>query len=84
MSELTTQSHVVVIGVFDGVHNGHQELLTHAKAIADGREIIVLTFDPHPTTVFAPDRAPSAALVPMIRNQDRHKRSAEGCHAHGH
>jgi len=59
MSELTTQTHVVVIGVFDGVHKGHQELLTHAKAIADGREIIVLTFDPHPTTVFAPDRAPS-------------------------
>ena len=58
MSELTTQSHVVVIGVFDGVHKGHQELLTHAKAIADGREIVVLTFDPHPTTVFAPDRAP--------------------------
>jgi riboflavin kinase/FMN adenylyltransferase len=58
MSELSTQSHVVVIGVFDGVHKGHQELLNHAKAIADGREIIVLTFDPHPTTVFAPDRAP--------------------------
>ena len=59
MSELTIQSHVVVIGVFDGVHKGHQELLTHAKAIADGREIVVLTFDPHPTTVFAPDRAPA-------------------------
>ena len=58
MSELSTQSHVVVIGVFDGVHKGHQELLTRAKAIADGREIIALTFDPHPTTVFAPDRAP--------------------------
>jgi riboflavin kinase/FMN adenylyltransferase len=59
MSELDTQSHVVVIGVFDGVHKGHQELLKRAKAIADGREIIALTFDPHPTTVFAPDRAPS-------------------------
>jgi riboflavin kinase/FMN adenylyltransferase len=59
MSELTIQSHVVVIGVFDGVHKGHQELLNRAKAVADGREIIVLTFDPHPTTVFAPDRAPS-------------------------
>ena len=58
MSELSAKSHVVVIGVFDGVHKGHQELLNHAKAIADGREIIVLTFDPHPTTVFAPDRAP--------------------------
>lgn len=58
MSELSTQSCVVVIGVFDGVHKGHQELLNYAKAISDGREIIVLTFDPHPTTVFAPDRAP--------------------------
>lgn len=58
MSEHSAQSHVVVIGVFDGVHKGHQELLNHAKAIADGREIIALTFDPHPTTVFAPDRAP--------------------------
>jgi riboflavin kinase/FMN adenylyltransferase len=58
MSEHSAQSHVVVIGVFDGVHKGHQELLNRAKAIADGREITVLTFDPHPTTVFAPDRAP--------------------------
>jgi riboflavin kinase/FMN adenylyltransferase len=59
MSAHSAQSHVVVIGVFDGVHKGHQELLNRAKAIADGREIIALTFDPHPTTVFAPDRAPS-------------------------
>jgi riboflavin kinase/FMN adenylyltransferase len=50
---------VVLIGVFDGVHKGHQELLNRAKAIADGRQIIALTFDPHPTTVFAPDRAPT-------------------------
>ena len=59
MSEQTSQSHVVIIGVFDGVHKGHQELLKRAKDIADGREIVALTFDPHPTTVFAPDRAPT-------------------------
>jgi riboflavin kinase/FMN adenylyltransferase len=59
MSEQTSQSHVVLIGVFDGVHKGHQELLKRAQAIADGREIVALTFDPHPTTVFAPDRAPT-------------------------
>lgn len=59
MSELTSQSHVVLIGVFDGVHKGHQGLLNRAKAVADGRQIIALTFDPHPTTVFAPDRAPT-------------------------
>jgi riboflavin kinase/FMN adenylyltransferase len=53
------ESNVVVIGVFDGVHKGHQQLLNRAKEIADGRPIVALTFDPHPTTVFAPDKAPS-------------------------
>ncbi len=49
---------VVVIGVFDGVHKGHQALLKRAKEIADGRSIVALTFDPHPRTVFAPDSVP--------------------------
>ena len=54
-----SETSVVVIGVFDGVHKGHQLLLNRAKEIADGRPIIALTFDPHPTTVFAPDKAPT-------------------------
>lgn len=54
-----SDTNVVVIGVFDGVHKGHQALLNRAKDIADGRSIIALTFDPHPTTVFAPDKAPT-------------------------
>lgn len=54
MSETT----VIVIGVFDGVHKGHQALLNRAKEIADGRSIVALTFDPHPRTVFAPDSVP--------------------------
>ena len=54
MSEPT----VVVIGVFDGVHKGHQALLNRAKDTADGRTIIALTFDPHPRAVFAPNSVP--------------------------
>jgi riboflavin kinase/FMN adenylyltransferase len=50
---------VVLIGVFDGVHKGHQFLINRAKEIADGRNVIALTFDPHPMHVFAPDRAPT-------------------------
>jgi riboflavin kinase/FMN adenylyltransferase len=54
-----SETSVVLIGVFDGVHKGHQQLLNRAKEIADGRAIIALTFDPHPTTVYAPTKVPT-------------------------
>jgi riboflavin kinase/FMN adenylyltransferase len=54
-----SSGNVVVIGVFDGVHQGHQLLLDRAKEIAAGRNVVALTFDPHPMQVFAPDRAPT-------------------------
>jgi len=54
---------VVVIGVFDGVHKGHQDVLNRAKAIAGDEKIIALTFDPHPVSVFAPERAPTLLTI---------------------
>ena len=51
---------VVAIGNFDGVHVGHQTLLSHARALADKHDLdfTVLTFSPHPRSVFQPNVAP--------------------------
>jgi riboflavin kinase/FMN adenylyltransferase len=50
----------VAIGNFDGVHLGHQTLLHKAQQVAraSGWKTGVLTFDPHPTAIVAPERAP--------------------------
>jgi riboflavin kinase/FMN adenylyltransferase len=48
---------VVSIGNFDGVHLGHQTIVSHARkeAILQGRALSVLTFEPHPAEVLAPN-----------------------------
>lgn len=50
----------VALGVFDGVHVGHRHVLTMLaeRAGSLGVPPAVLTFDPHPLEVVAPDRAP--------------------------
>ncbi len=59
----------ITIGNFDGVHYGHRQILRRVKAIADehGWKPAVLTFDPHPTRVVAPDRTPPLLTSPHAR-----------------
>ncbi len=56
----------VTIGNFDGVHLGHRALLAAVDAAASARGLqrTVLTFEPHPTAVLAPHRAPPRICPP--------------------
>lgn len=57
---------VLTVGNFDGVHLAHRRLLDHARALGDRRRlpVIVLTFEPHPLTIVAPQKAPPRLTLP--------------------
>jgi riboflavin kinase/FMN adenylyltransferase len=51
---------IVALGNFDGFHVGHQAVVARAveRARAQGRPVLVATFDPHPVRFFKPDTPP--------------------------
>ncbi len=59
----------LTIGNFDGVHAGHRKILAEVAAVARERgwKAGVLTFDPHPAAVVAPERAPKLMTTPEER-----------------
>ena len=59
--------HHLALGVFDGVHLGHQEVIGKALAARDreGGTCGVLTFDPYPIRVLAPGKAPRRLLASL-------------------
>jgi riboflavin kinase / FMN adenylyltransferase len=59
----------ITIGNFDGVHNGHRQIMRRVGSIAGehGWKSAVLTFDPHPTKLVAPARAPRLLTTPAQR-----------------
>lgn len=61
-SKLSTRESVVAIGVFDGLHRGHQAVIDVVLGLSgqrvDAAIPTVITFDPHPAVVLAPESAP--------------------------
>ncbi len=57
---------VVTIGVFDGVHRGHQQIIGHTvrRAAERGLRSVVVTFDPHPSEVVRPGSHPAVLTEP--------------------
>jgi riboflavin kinase/FMN adenylyltransferase len=62
---LSLDASVVTLGNFDGIHLGHQALVSQTVQEARCRHAasVVVTFDPHPLKVLAPRRAPRLILT---------------------
>ena len=62
---------VVALGMFDGVHIGHQSIIRRAVELArsiDGK-CLVFTFSNHPRAIFAPDSLPPVISSARLRQQ---------------
>jgi riboflavin kinase/FMN adenylyltransferase len=64
-------SSVVTIGTFDGVHRGHQQVVSRARRAASelGLPVVVVTFDPHPDEVVRPGSHPPFLCTARRRSE---------------
>ncbi len=72
---------VLAAGFFDGVHLGHRQILSSTLACArkNGAKAWVLTFDPHPLAVVAPERKPPLLTRLELRLELLAELGVDGC-----
>jgi riboflavin kinase/FMN adenylyltransferase len=71
---------VMAIGFFDGVHLGHQRVISlcREQAAAENAEAWVMTFDPHPLKVLRPHTAPRLITTPTQKLEYFEKLNIDG------
>lgn len=72
---------VLAAGYFDGVHRGHQAVISEAVRLAraSGGEAWALTLDPHPLKILQPDAAPPLLTSTPHKARLMESFGAEGC-----
>ena len=70
---------VIAIGNFDGLHLGHQALIQRARdiATAQGKQLGVLTFEPHPRQLFQPALPPARLTPTNVKAQRLEKQNID-------
>lgn len=74
------QHPVLALGNFDGLHRGHIKIIERIRRVAAERAgtALVLTFDPHPTRIVRPDKAP-----PLLMTEAQKLEALERAGIHG-
>lgn len=83
-SEFDLGASAVALGMFDGLHIGHQALIYRAKALAEemNAACVVCTFDRHPLSVIRPELAPAQLLTLDQKLEKMEKMGVDGVLLH--
>lgn len=73
LEQIPQEEVVLVLGFFDGVHCGHQEVIRQGKAEAEkrGLKLAVMTFNQHPSIVFQKIQPESMKYLTTIEQKER-------------